>query len=152
HLIVDPSFYGCRSTLPTNAVTADSPGVIGDYAPSQTPWSEAELPWACASDQSLFAARADFAKAFNYADNPSDIPYAHREWVFLPEGEIVSIDRVRTGASERKMYVGFHTNTAGTLSLAGGTATGTVGGSKLVIHAALLSGGTPAVSQPPLDD
>ncbi len=152
HLIVDPSYYGCRSTLPTNALTADSDVVMGDYKPSQTPWSEADLPWARASDSALYAARSDFAKAFNYASSDSDIPYAHREWVFLPEGEMVTIDRVRTGAANKFMYVNFHANTAGSLMLNGGVATGTVGGSKLVIHGIYLSGAFPSLSKPPIED
>src|SRR5262249_1700205 len=40
--------------------------------------------------------------------------------------------------------------TAGTLALSGGVASGTGGGSKLAIHAAWLSGGTPALSKPPV--
>ena len=152
HLIVDPSYYGCRSTLPTNAVTADAESVIGDYAPSQTPWSEAELPWARASDNSLYAARSDFARAFDFASNMSSIPYARRDWVLLPEGEIVTIDRVNTGSADRKMYVSFHANSGGTLKLDGSTATGTVGGSNLAIHALELSGGTASITQPPLEN
>ncbi|HXI59861.1 MAG TPA: hypothetical protein VNO55_27525 [Polyangia bacterium] len=152
HLIVDLSGYGCRSTLPTNALTADSGVVQGKYAPSQTPWSAAELLWARGTDTGVFAARGDIAKAFNFSGTPSDIPYAHREWVFLPEGEIVTIDRVRTGNPARGMYVSFHTNTAGTLKVdtATGTVGGTVGTSKVVIHPVTLSGATPVLVKPPV--
>lgn len=152
HLIVDPSTYGDRGTLSSNAVTADSTVVIGDYVPSQTPWSEADLPWARGTADGVYAARSDFAKAFIFSDTPSDIPYAHREWVMLPEGEIVTIDRVRTGDASRKMYVRFHTNTAGALQLAGTTATGAVGGSSVAIHQVLASGGTASVTQTPVGD
>ncbi len=149
HLIVDVSTYGSRGTLPTNAVTADSAGVVGTYAPSQTPWSGAELLWARASAPGVYAARADIAKAFNFTDiHPSDILYAHREWVSLPEGEIVTIDRVRTGDPTRVMYVNFHANTHGTLVLANGVATGAVGSSRVVITPVMLSGGAPAITQP----
>ncbi|HMF40423.1 MAG TPA: MYXO-CTERM sorting domain-containing protein [Polyangia bacterium] len=148
HLIVDPSNYGEPDTLETNAVTVDSAGLTGDYAKTQTPYSKAELVWARGTDAAVFAARSDFARAFDYRDTPSDIPYAHREWVFLPEGEIVTIDRVRTGSASRSMYIGFHANTAGTLALSGAIASGTVGGSTVAIHAASLSGGTPAISKP----
>jgi hypothetical protein len=152
HLIVDPSFYGCRSTLPTNAVTADSAVVTGTYAPSQTPWSQAELLWARGTSSSVFAARSDFASAFIFANMPSDIPYARRDWVLLPEGEVVVLDRVHTSAASREAYINFHANTGGTLTLAGGVAAGTVGGSRVAIHTVSLSGGTPAVVQPPVDD
>jgi len=148
HLVVDPSNYGEPGTLTTNAVAADSPGVVGDYAPSQTPWSQAELVWARGTDAAVYAARSDFAKAFTFADRASDIPYARRDWVFLPEGEIVTIDRVHTASASHSMYLNFHTNTAGTLALSGGTATGTVGGSKVAIHPVMLSGGTPSVFRP----
>jgi hypothetical protein len=152
HLIVDPSYYGCRSTLPSNAVSADSSVVTGTYAPSQTPWSQAELLWARATASSLFAARSDFADAFIFDGTPSDLPYARRDWVLLPEGEVVVIDRVHTSAASRGAYINFHANTGGTLALAGGAATGTVGGSKVVIHAVALSGAAPTIAQPPIDN
>jgi MYXO-CTERM domain-containing protein len=151
-LLVDPSRYGEPDSLATNAVTAQSSVAQDDYAPSQTPWSEAELRWARGSDAAVYAARSDFAKAFIFSSTPSDIPYAHREWVFLPEGEIVTIDRVHTVDDKHPMIVGFHTNTAGKLALSGGVATGDVGASKIAIHGVLLSGGTPALSKPEVGD
>jgi MYXO-CTERM domain-containing protein len=147
-LVVDSSNYGEPDTHETNAVTADSAGLPGDYARTQTPWSTAELSWARGTDDAVFAARSDFAHAFDFNGTASDIPYAHREWVLFPEGEVVTIDRVETGSAARSMYVDFHANTAGTLALAGGVATGKAGGSALAIHAVALSGGTPAVHQP----
>ena len=152
HLIVDPSNYGEPGTLETNAPTVDSRRVTGDYAPSQTPWSEAELLWARGTAAAVFAARSDYAKAFIFSSNPSDIPYARRDWVMLPEGEIVLVDRAQTADASHKLYVNFHTNTAGTLKLAGTAATGTVGASQVVIHSVLLSGGTPAITKPPVND
>ena len=153
HLVVDASNYGEPSTLATNAVTADSTVAQGDYAPSQTPWSEAELVWARGTDDAVYAARSDFAKAFIFSSTSSDIRYAHREWVMLPEGEVVAIDRVHTAGAAQVMYVGFHTNTGGSgLRLNGNSASGTVGGSKLTIHAISLSGGTPVVSHPEVGD
>ena len=148
HLVVDPSNYGELSTLETNAIGVDSPGVAGDYAPSQTPWSQAELVWARGTDAGVYAARSDFARAFIFSSSPSDIPYAHREWVFLPEGEIVAIDRVHTADASHFMYLNFHTNTGGTLTVTGQGAVGTVGGSKVQIHPVLLSGATPALFRP----
>ena len=106
-LIVDPSPYGCRSSLTANAVTCDSAVVGGDYKPSQTPWSNAVLSFARATRSGVAAARGDFHTAFGIGDVPSDIPFALRDWVFLPEGEIVTIDCVDTGASTRKTYLRF---------------------------------------------
>lgn len=148
HLIIDPSTYGCRSTLPTNAMTADSTVVTGKYAPSQTPWGHGDLPWARATAPAVYAARADVAKAFDFSGKPSDIAYARREWAFLPEGEIVTIDRVNTGDAGRSMYVNFHTNTNGTLKMDGVVAVGTVGASQVAIHPVVLSGGSPAMAKP----
>ncbi|HEY8039882.1 MAG TPA: hypothetical protein VIF15_08825 [Polyangiaceae bacterium] len=151
-LVVDPTPYGSSTSWESNAVTAESAVVQGDYSPSQTPWSEAELPWARGTSDATFAARSDFAKAFIFDGTPSDVPYAHREWVLLPEGEAVAIDRVHTAGAAMSAYVTFHTNTAGTLKLSGGVAQGTSGGSQVAIHAVLLSGGAPAITQPSTSD
>ncbi|HXU02016.1 MAG TPA: MYXO-CTERM sorting domain-containing protein [Polyangia bacterium] len=147
HLIVDSSNYGESATFETNAITVDSPLLPGDYAKSQTGWSKAELLWARGTDAAVYAARSDFAHAFDFNGTASDVAYAHREWVFLPEGETVLIDRVRTGSASRNTYISFHANTAGTLAQTGSIASGTVGGSKLAIHAAWLSGGTPTITK-----
>lgn len=152
HLIVDPSNYGEPGTLETNAPTVDSPGVSGNYAPSQTPWSQAELLWARATADGVVAARGDLAKAFMDNNDTSDIAYARRDWVMLPEGEMVTIDRADTADASHFLYVGFHANSAGTLALHGADATGTVGGSKVVIHGAVVSGATAAITQPPIQD
>jgi hypothetical protein len=151
HLIVDPSNYGEPGTLETNAPTVDSDRVTGDYAPSQTPWSQAELLWARGTAGGVYAARGDYAKAFIFSSNASDIAYARRDWVMLPEGEVVTIDRAATKDSSHKLYVNFHVNTAGTLKLGGGLASGSVGGSQVAIHS-VLGGGTPAITQPPVKD
>src|SRR5262249_54154452 len=71
--------------------------------------------------------------------------------VLLPEGEIVTIDRIQTGAASRNAFVNFHANTGGTLKLdASGVASGTVGGSAVAIHPVLLSGGKPTLVKPPV--
>jgi hypothetical protein len=148
-LIVDPSPYGGPSSWQANAVTADSSVVTGDYAPSQTPWSVADLPWARGTSDATVAARSDFANAFIFDGTPSDITYAHREWTMLPEGEVVVIDRVHTSAASRSMYVTLHTNTGGGgLAASNGVYLGKAGSSQVAIHPVLLSGGTPAVTQP----
>lgn len=147
HLVVDPTPYGSRSTLTSNALTLDSTVVKGEYAPSQTPWSKADLPWVRGTASGVVAARGDFAQAFIFSSTKSDIPFARRDWVFLPEGEIVTIDRARTDADARQMYLRFRT--PGKLALAGGVATATVGASRLAVHAVKLSGGAPAVRSVP---
>ncbi len=153
-LIVDPSPYGGYTSWETNAVTADSAQVAAipnhDFAPSQTVWSNASLPWARASSDATFGARGDFAHAFDTGSALSDIPYAHREWTMLPEGEVVLIDRVDTGAATRNMYVTLHTNTGGggLAQVAGGNYAGVVGSSQVVIHPVVLGGATPAITQP----
>ncbi|HEY3820638.1 MAG TPA: hypothetical protein VGL81_25905 [Polyangiaceae bacterium] len=152
-LIVDPSPYGGPSSWQANAVTADSAVVMGDYAPSQTPWSLADLPWARGTSDATVAARSDFAQAFIFSSTPSDITYAHREWTMLPEGEVVVIDRVHTSAASRSMYVTLHTNTGGGgLAASNGIYLGKAGSSQVAIHPVYLSGGTPAVTQPTTGD
>ena len=148
HLIVDPSNYGEVDTLETNALTVESTIAPPGYLGTQTPWSEAELVWARGTEDAVYAARSDFAKAFIFASTPSDVPYAHREWVMLPEGEVVTIDRVHTADAAHAMILGLHANTAGKLAIAGGVASGAVGASQLAIHAVHLSGGTPAITKP----
>ncbi len=148
-LVVDPAPYGAYSSWNSNAVTADSAVVQGGYAPSQTPWSHADLLWARGTADATFAARSDFAHGFDFNGTASDIPYAHREWTMLPEGEVVLLDRVQTSAASRNMYVTFHTNTGGGgLTASNGVYRGTIGSSQVAIHPVMLSGGTPAVSQP----
>jgi hypothetical protein len=66
----------------------------------------------------------------------------------LPEGEIVTIDRAQTADAAHTLYVGFHTNTKGTLKIDGAAVTGTVGSSSLAIHPVVLSGAMPSVIQP----
>lgn len=146
HLIVDSSNYGQFSTRGTNAVSADTSAPEA-YAGTQGPWGMPSMPWLRATTDRVFAARSDFAKSFEYNGLPSDIKYAHRDWVMLPEGEIVVIDRVLTESATRNMYLTFHANTAGTLALdaARGVAVGKVGSSRLAIHRVKLSGGAPKV-------
>ena len=136
-LIVDPSPYGSRSTLTGNAMTVDSDVVQGKYKPSQTPWSVADLRWARGTASGVVAARADVAGAFRFSEVPSDMPLAHRDWVFLPEGETIAVDRVVTGVPTSNVYVRFRTPAALTLAAAGGhpVARGQVGASALAIHA-----------------
>ncbi len=152
-LVVDSIPYGGFDSFDTNAVTADSANFTGDYAFTQGPWSTADLPWARGTSDATYAARSDFANAFIFSSMPSDIPYAHREWTMLPEGEVVLLDRVHTSDASRNMYVTFHVNTGGGgLSLSNGLYTGTVGSSEIAIHPVKLSGATPVLSVPPVGD
>jgi len=73
------------------------------------------------------------SRAFAFASQPSDISLARRDWVFLPQGEVVAIDRARTAGRDHLLRLRFRTPAA--LSLAGGIARGRVGGSSLAIHA-----------------
>jgi hypothetical protein len=149
HLIVDSQNYGDDATFESNAIAVEA-DLRPDYNPSQTPWSKADLPWARGTADGVFAARSDFGDAFIWSDPPSKISYAHREWVMLPEGEMVTIDRVQTADASHNAYLGFHANTGGTLKLSGNVAAGTVGGSQIAIHAVSLSGGTPMIVKPPV--
>ena len=150
HLVVDPSPYGSRSTMTANAISVDSNVVHDSYKPSQSPHSNAGMPWARAMADGAVAARADFGEAFRWDDEASDVAFARRDWVFLPAGEIITIDRVRTDDAARKTYVRFRTPAS--LNLTANVATGVVGGSKLVIHGVALSGGTPTAAKVALDD
>jgi uncharacterized RmlC-like cupin family protein len=141
-LVVDPSPYGTRSTLTGNALTVESTTVQGDYAPSQTPWSDAKMTWTRATASGVVAARSDIGGAFRFQETPSDIGFARRDWVFLPEGEVVAIDRARTDDASRGASIRFRS--PGTFALSGNVATATVGTSKLAIHAVTLSAGTPS--------
>ena len=131
----------------------DADSLQGDYGPSQTPWSQAELLWARGTTDAVFAARSDFAKAFIFADTPSPIPYAHREWVMLPEGEMITVDRVATKDAAHDMYVNFHADgTAGTFKFCRQRRDRhRRARAQLAIHGVLLSGGKPGITQPPLD-
>lgn len=147
HLVVDPSPYGSRSTLTGNGIAVDSPQCLPEYRPSQTDWSEAQLTWARGTKGGVVAARGDFAKAWIFSDKPSDVPFARRDWVFTPEGEVVTIDRTRTGDAGRLTWMRYRTPAK--LTLDGKLATGTVGGSKLAIHQVKLSGGTAQIKSYP---
>jgi len=147
-LIVDPSPYGTRSTLTSNAFSVDSKVVRGDYKPSQTGWSDADLTWARATRSGVVAARADVGPAFNFVDMPSDVPLARRDWLFLHEGEIVIVDRVRTDAPDRGVYLQFRV--PGALVLSNGVARARSGHSAVAIHGVKLApAAEPALTKVP---
>jgi hypothetical protein len=100
----------------------------------------------------VIAARADFAKAFRFSETPSDVLFARRDWVFLPEGEIAAIDRVVTGSPALKTYLRFRTPAHLAFAADRRLASGTVGQSGIAIHAVALSGGTPSARSLAISD
>ncbi len=150
HVIVDVTNYGEEgSTLESNAIALDSTKATSNDTPSQPDSSKAELPWARGTADAVYAARSDLSNAYIYGDS-TDIKYAQRAWVMLPEGEVVTIDRAHTAGAAQQMHIGFHANTGGgKLALSGSVATGPVGSSQVAIHAVTLSGGTPTVIPTP---
>jgi MYXO-CTERM domain-containing protein len=141
-LIIDPSPYASLSSLTSNALTVDSQSVQDNYRPSQSPYGFSELVWARGFQSHTAAARGDFAAAFRWDDKPSDVPFARRDFVFFPEGEVMVLDRVRTDSPSRNMYLRFRTPVQ--LSYSDPVAKGIRGGSQVAIHKVLLSGGTPS--------
>jgi hypothetical protein len=71
------------------------------------------------------------------------VPFAVRDWIFLPEGELVLVDRVRTGAPGRRVYLRFRTPAKlAAAPRVGGElfrARGQIGGSALGIHAVAIA-------------
>ncbi len=147
HLIVDPSPYGSLSTLTSNAITVDSKTVGADYQPGQSAQSQAELPWARGFESGVVAARAELSKAFISKEGKTDVPFARRDYAFLPDGEVIVIDRARTDDPARGMALRFRSLAALTLDASG--AKGTTGASQLVLHAVARSGGAPEVRKIP---
>jgi hypothetical protein len=133
-----------------NAISADSNAVPDAYRPSQSPYARADLPWARATATGVVAARAEIEDAFGNDTEPTDVPFARRDWTFLPEGEVVAIDRVRTGDASRNTYLRFRS--AAALSKNADGATGTIGSSTVVIHTVTSSGGSPGVAKVAVDD
>jgi hypothetical protein len=145
-LIADPSPYGSLSSLTSNTLTVDSNTIEAQDKPSQSVWENAsELLWARGATSGIAAARADLSGAFAGTNGTkSDVPFARRDWVFLPEGDVVVLDRARTDDSSRKMHVRFRTTANLALSSSAPyVANGGVGGSALFIHAVKLSDGAP---------
>jgi MYXO-CTERM domain-containing protein len=142
HLIIDSSPYGSLSTLTSNALSVESNSVGKTMKPSQSfAYSKADLAFARSTASGIVAARADLAGAFAAESTPSDVPYARRDWAFLPDGELVLIDRARTDDPARGMLFRLRSSADFTTDATGARAT--VGQSTLDIRAVLLS---PSVS------
>jgi len=149
-LIVDPSPYGSLSTLTGNGITANSNSVEQEYQPSQGPYGSGDMAFTKATSDGVAAARAELEAAFGGGGSTSDVPLARRDWTFLPEGEVVTIDRVTTGDPTRNGMMRFRS--LATLTQSGSTFSGTVGNSQVVIHPVALSAGTPSVDTPSVGD
>lgn len=143
NLVADPSPYGSLSTFTGNAIAVDSQTVEPDYRPGQGHYGKADMPWARGFESGVVAARADIAMAFADYQDKTDVPFAVRDYAFLPNGEVVVIDRARTDVGGRGMSVRFRS--AAPLTMDGEGARGKVGASELVIHQVARSSGTPEV-------
>jgi hypothetical protein len=152
HLIVDPTPYGTLTTLTRNALTVDSNTVNPQFRPSQAAYdNRADMPWARSTVSGIAAARAELPGAFDDKNQNTDVPYARREWVFLPEGDIVFIDRARTDDPTRNMHVRLRSIADLSLGSDPAVASGTVGSSTVTIHAVKVTSGTAKVRSVPQD-
>jgi dipeptidyl-peptidase-4 len=146
HLIVDPSPYGSLSTLTSNALSVESNSVGKTLKPSQSfDKSRAELAFARSTASGIVAARADLSQAFVGDGVPSDVPYARRDWAFLPDGAIVLVDRARTDDPSRGMLMRLRSPSDFALDATGAKAT--VGGSVVDVRAVLLPAGVKATTR-----
>ncbi len=152
-VIVDPSPYGSRSTLTSNAPTVVSAQLPDDYIPSQGFWSEhTGYDFITQRTSGIVAARCDYADQYRFQQRPSDVPEALRDFVLLPskdgrDAALLVIDRARTGTETRGMDLRFRT--PGHLALDGTAATATVGATRLSIASVTRSApGTTAIGEP----
>jgi len=151
-VIVDPTPYGSRSTLTSNAPTVASAQLPADYIPSQGFWSEKTgYDFVTQRASGVVAARCDYSDQFKMQERPSDIGEALRDFVLLPSSDgrdaaLLVIDRASTGAANRGMNLRFRTS--GHLALAGDIGTASVGATKLSIASiARSAAGTTAIGQ-----
>lgn len=150
-LIVDPSPYGSRSTLTSNAPTVASAHLPEDYIPSQGPWSvKAQWDWATQTRGGVVAMRCDYADAYRFKDRDSDVPMAVRDFVLLPDRDgvnasLVVIDRARTESADRGMFLRFRV--PGGLALEGELGGKTLGATKLTIASLARSSGRATIGR-----
>jgi MYXO-CTERM domain-containing protein len=156
-VIVDPTPYGSRSTLTSNAPTVASAHLPPEYIPSQGYWGETSgYAFVTQRESGVVAARCDYADQYKFQDRPSDAAEALRDFVLLPSRDgqsaaLVVIDRARTGAEDRAMHLRFRT--PGKLVLADTLASARVGSTKLSIASILRSApGSTAIGTPAADD
>lgn len=145
-LIVDPAPYGARSTLMSNALAIESAIPPPEYTPGQMPGGTPELTRARTTRGGVVMARSDLRGAFVFKEQ-SDVALAQRDWLLLPEGDLVVIDRAKTGGPSLGAQIRFRT--PATLSRAkDGSAEGRAGRSQIAIRPVYLSGGSPNVHTP----
>ena len=155
-VVVDPSPYGTLSSLTSNAPTVESAHLPEEYKPSQAFWSEKTgYAWARQTRSGIVAARCDYADQYKFQDRPSDVPEAVRDLVLLPYGKgdaaaLVVIDRARSGAKDRELYLRFKTEAS--LKLDGDVATGKTGGTQLTIRRVSSTSGKPEVKSQKADN
>ena len=149
-VIVDPSPYGSRSTLTSNAPTVASGHLPEDYIPSQGYWGkDSGWRWAVQTKSGVVAARCDYADQYRFQHRASDVPEALRDFVLLPSSDgsdavLLVIDRATTGDGDRGMHLRFRV--PGPLEIAGSEGRAKIGTTALAI--ATLDGGTPALGRP----
>jgi hypothetical protein len=155
-VIVDPSPYGTESTLTSNAPTVRSSQLPKDYQPSQAFWgNRVGYDFYTQRKSGVIATRCDYSDAYKFQERRSDVPDAMRDLVVIPSEDgtsaaVVVVDRANTVDDDRDMYLRFRTT--GHLALADGSATATVGGTKLVISSVAPSAGKPAIGAPTQKD
>lgn len=138
-LIVDPSPYGSLSTLTGNAPTVRSRQLPGPYQPSQGAWGAGvRWRWATRTAGGVVAARCDYADAYRFQDQPSDVPEALRDFVLLPsadgrDAQLVIADRATTGGAGNHMYLRFRVPAELAIDRTG-TAVAAIRGGRLAIH------------------
>lgn len=152
-VIVDPTPYGSRSTLTSNAPTVASRQLPADYIPSQGAWSEKTgYDFVTQRASGIVAARCNYADQYRFQHRASDVPRAVRDFVLVPsrdgrDAALVVIDRAETGAKDRGMDLRFRT--PGRLALDGDVGTAIVGATKLAIASVTRSApGTTAIGTP----
>lgn len=147
NVIVDPSPYGARTTMTTNAPTVESAHLPATYLPSQGFWGKnTRFLWTRQTASGIATARCDYEDQYEFKQYDNSVKMAVRDFVLIPDGNdqaAVIIDRARTGDAEREMYLRFRT--LGALKLAGSGANAQVGASRLFINKAFATSGTPDV-------
>ncbi len=151
-LIVDPSPYGSRSSLTSNAPTVASAHLPPDYVPSQGTWGRGVgWAWAIQTRSGAVASRCDYAGTYKFQHRDSDVPAATRDLVLVPsddgtEASVVVLDRARTGRDDRALHVRFRVS--GGLALDREIATKQAGTSTMTIAPVERSGGRAEIGRP----
>jgi len=151
-VIVDPTPYGSRSTLTSNAPTVASAQLPPDYIPSQGSWGrQSGWRWTTQRRSGIVAARCDYADQYRFQHRASDVPEALRDFVLVPsadgtDAQLVVIDRARTTTARRAMHLRFRF--PGPLDFTSDGATATFGDTQLSITTLGHSGGTPEKGRP----